>query len=100
MKKVDKKVADAYFRERVGWIIFFFIIWFIVSYGIVFFAESLTGFKILGAPFHYYMGSQGTILVFIVLLFANAIVSGKIDKKYGINEERNEKIGREQEIDT
>ncbi|MGM8366709.1 DUF4212 domain-containing protein [Virgibacillus sp. W0181] len=99
MKKVDKKVADAYFRERVGWIIFFFIIWFIASYGLVFFAVPLTNFTFLGFPFSYYMGAQGTIIVFIILLFANAFVSGKIDKKYGINEERNEKISSEKKID-
>lgn len=93
MKKIDKKVADAYFREKNRYMIIYFTIWFLVSYVVVAFADSLTEIQFLGFPFHYFMGALGALFTFIVLLFVNAIVGDKIDKKYGIDETRNKEIG-------
>jgi len=93
MKKMDKKVADAYFREKNTYMAIYFVIWFLVSFVMVALADSLTEVQFLGFPFHYFMGAIGALLTFIVLLFVNAIVGDKIDKKYGISEARNEEIG-------
>lgn len=92
LKKIDKRKADGYFRERTRNIIIYLIIWFVVSFGVVLFAEPLSGFTINGFPFHYFMGAQGAIVTFIVLLFINAKVSDNIDRKYGIDESKNEQI--------
>ncbi|CAG9620170.1 DUF4212 domain-containing protein [Sutcliffiella rhizosphaerae] len=92
MKKIDKSVADAYFREKNMYIMIYLAIWLIVSFGVVLFAESLQFTIFGGFPFHYYMGAQGSILVFIILLFVNAKVSDRIDQKYGIDEEANEAL--------
>ncbi|MFE8701822.1 DUF4212 domain-containing protein [Cytobacillus sp. FJAT-54145] len=99
MKKIDKEVADRYFRERTRNIIIYFIIWFIVSFGVVMFAEPLSNFTINGFPFHYFMGAQGAVLTFIILLFVNAKVSDNIDKKYGIDESKNEQISSGKVLD-
>ncbi len=45
------------------------------------------------------MGAFGALFTFIVLLFVNAIVGDKIDKKYGIDDERNKEIGSKNMID-
>lgn len=86
MKKVDKKLAEAYFRERTRLIIIFLLIGFLVSFGVVLFAEFFSQFKFLGVEFHYYMGSQGAVVVFILCLFLNAIISDRIDRKYGVDD--------------
>lgn len=99
MKKVDQKVADAYFREKNRYMLAYFVIWFLVSYVVVAFADSLTEIQFLGFPFHYFMGAIGALFTFIVLLFVNAIVGDKIDKKYGIDDERNKEIGAKNMID-
>lgn len=99
MKKIDKSVADAYFREKTRYIFIYFAIWFVVSFGVVMFAESLDFTFIGGFPFHYYMGAQGSILVFIILLFVNAKVSDKIDQKYGIDEKANEQLSYGKTLD-
>lgn len=92
MKKIDKAIAYRYFREKNTYMLIFFIIWAIVSYGVVAFAESLSNITFLGFPFHYFMGAIGALLTFIILLFANAFVGDRIDKKYGVNNEANERI--------
>ncbi|MCP3028053.1 DUF4212 domain-containing protein [Halobacillus sp. A5] len=87
MRKLDQKKADAYFKLRTTMIIIYLSIGFLVSYVVVFNAEALSTFNVIGIPFHYYMGAQGAVLTFIVLLFINAIISDKIDKKFGFNPE-------------
>ncbi|MBM7096959.1 MULTISPECIES: DUF4212 domain-containing protein [Alteribacter] len=100
MKKIDKSVADAYYREKNKYILLFLSIWFVVSFGVVLFADSLQfEVPILGFPFHYFMGAQGSILTFIILLFINAKVSDRIDQKYGIDESANEQISYGKTVD-
>ena len=79
--------------------VIYFIIWASVSFGVVLFAESLSDITVNGLPFHYFMGAQGALLTFIILLFVNAIVGDRIDKKYGIDEEKNEQIGAGKVLD-
>lgn len=85
LRKIDKKEADAYFRLRTTLIIIYLAIGFTASFVVVFFAEQLSGFSINGFPFHYFMGAQGAVLIFIILLFINAIVTDRIDKKFGLD---------------
>ncbi|MFT4416387.1 DUF4212 domain-containing protein [Fredinandcohnia humi] len=99
MKKVDKKVADGYFKERTRNIIIYLAIGFIVSFGVVLFAEPLSTFSVNGLPFHYFMGAQGAVLTFIIVLFVNAKVSDSIDRKYGIDESKNEQISSGKALD-
>lgn len=99
MKKIDKKIADAYFKERTRNIAIYLILGFLVSFGAVLFAEPLSKFSINGFPFHYFMGAQGALLTFIIVLFLNAKLSDKIDKKYGIDESKNELISSGKTLD-
>jgi len=92
MKKVDKKIADRYFRARMISIAIYLVFWFVVSYGVVLFAEPLSSITVNGIPFHYFMGAQGSVLTFILLLFVNAIINDKIDQRFGIDEKKNEAI--------
>lgn len=98
MQKIDKQKADAYFRARTRNIVIYLVIWAIVSYGVVAIAESFN-FSIMGFPFHYYMGAQGAVIVFIILLFLNAKLSDNIDKKFGISEEANIKLSQGKTLD-
>ena len=99
MRKIDKSIADAYFKEKNTYMIIYFVIWFIVSYGAVSFAESLSKASILGFPLHYFMGAIGALATFIILLFVNAIVGDRIDKKYGVDDKINEQIGSNNTLD-
>lgn len=99
LKKIDRATADSYFREKTRNMIIYFAIWFIVSYGVVLFAEPLSEITINGFPFHYFMGAQGAVITFIILLFVNAKLSDSIDRKYGIDEDKNEQISSGKVLD-
>ncbi|PSL45764.1 putative solute:sodium symporter small subunit [Salsuginibacillus halophilus] len=94
MRKVEKAVADKYFKIRTTIVAVCLLIGFAVSFGVAIFAEPIhqSGVTIMGMPAHYYMGAQGSVVTFVILLFANAIISDRVDKKFGIDEKQNEQI--------
>jgi len=63
------------------------LIWFAVSYLAAIFASSLNSITILGFPFGYYMGSQGSLIVFVLLNYFYSMKMNELDKKYGLEEE-------------
>lgn len=100
MKKIEKEVADAYFRIRTRNIIIFLTIGFLASFGVVAFAEFFAQFTFIGGvPFHYFMGAQGAIVIFIFLLFTNAVLSDKVDRDFGIDEDKNETLSTGKSLD-
>ncbi|MGX1262556.1 putative solute:sodium symporter small subunit [Rossellomorea marisflavi] len=99
MKKIEKLKADRYFREKNIYMGVYLVIWFIASFGVVLLAEPLSSFTIGGFPFHYFMGAQGAVITFILLLFVNAVVSDKIDRKYGIDAKKNEALSYGKTLD-
>ncbi len=99
MKKIEKEVADRYFKEKNRYMFLYLIIWIGVSFGVVLFAEPLSEISLNGFPLHYFMGAQGSILTFIILLFVNAVVSDRIDRKYGIDETKNEQLSYGKTLD-
>lgn len=84
---VDKKTLEAYWNENKKLTIFTMTIWFIVTYVAAFFSAELNSIVIFGFPLGYYMGAQGSLIVFVWLIFNYSAKMNKIDKKYGVEEE-------------
>lgn len=63
------------------------IIWFLFSFVIHFFAPSLNQVVILGFPLGFYMAAQGSLIVFVVLIFWFASRQNAIDEEFGVAED-------------
>lgn len=86
MAVVDKEKLEAYHRTNVRYIIIFTIIWFVVSLGTILVVKQLNNITFLGFPLGYYMGAQGSILVFIAEIFIYSKLMDNLDRKYGFHE--------------
>jgi len=84
---VTKETLDAYWRDNRILMYVILLIWFAVSYLAAIFASSLNSITILGFPFGYYMGSQGSLIVFVLLNYLYSMKMNELDKKYGLEEE-------------
>ncbi len=85
-EKQDK--ATAYWKENLRYLTILLIIWFIVSYGAgILFKESLDSIKIGGFKLGFWFAQQGSIYVFVILIFIYVRLMNKLDKKYGFDEE-------------
>ena len=61
------------------------IIWFIFSILIFVFGEEMNTVSFLGYPLAYYMSAQGSIVIFVVLIFWFANRQEKIDEEFGFS---------------
>lgn len=63
------------------------IVWAIFSFGIHFFVGMLNGITFLGFPLGFYMAAQGSLIVFVVLIFWYAGRQNAIDEEFGAAED-------------
>ena len=83
-----KDSAKAYWSANLKLVGCLLIVWFVVSFGCgILFKEQLDQFSVGGAPLGFWMAQQGSILCFVLLLFAYSYFMNKLDKEHGYDEE-------------
>jgi putative solute:sodium symporter small subunit len=70
-------------RNVTMWVL---VIWFIFSFVIPWFARELNAFSFIGFPLGYYMIVQGSLIVFVVLIFFQNWKQDQIDDEAGVGE--------------
>ena len=65
------------------------MIWFIVTFVVGFFARDLD-FIFFGWPFSFWMGAQGSLVVYCLIIWFYASYMNKLDEEAGVNEEEEE----------
>ena len=82
-----QKNATAYWKENLRYLIILLSIWFLVSYGAgILFREELNQFRLGGFKLGFWFAQQGSIYVFVILIFVYVRLMNKLDKKYGYDE--------------
>jgi len=79
----------AYWRTNVRYVGVLLVVWFVVSYGFgIIFAEALNQFRIPGTgfPLGFWFAQQGSIYVFVVLIFVYVVLMNRLDRAYGLDE--------------
>lgn len=84
--KVNEKMR-AYWRRNITLTAILLAIWFIVTYVAGFFARELNAITVFGFPIGFYMGAQGALIVYVVIIFFYAHRMNKLDKEFGVAEE-------------
>jgi putative solute:sodium symporter small subunit len=82
-----QKKATAYWKENLRYLLILLSIWFAVSYGAgIILKDVLNEIKIGGFPLGFWFAQQGSIYVFVILIFVYVHLMNKLDKKYGYDE--------------
>jgi putative solute:sodium symporter small subunit len=75
-----------YWRKNLRLTGILLLIWFFVTYVIGFFAKSLSSITILGFPFPFWVGAQGALIVYVLIIWFYARHMNKLDQEYGVAE--------------
>lgn len=79
--------AKAYWKENIRYVIILLVIWFMVSYGAgIIFKDEFNSIRIGGFKLGFWFAQQGSIYVFVILIFVYVRLMNKLDKKYGYDE--------------
>ena len=78
----------AYWRANLRILAILMSIWFVVSFGCgILFVEPLNEIKLGGFRFGFWMAQQGSIYVFVVLIFVYVRLMNKLDREFRFEEE-------------
>jgi len=81
----------SYWKTNLRYLLILFIIWFLVSFGAgILFRESLDTIRIGGFKLGFWFAQQGSIYVFVILIFVYIKLMNTLDKKHGYNEDTND----------
>ncbi len=61
------------------------VLWFVVTYVVGFYARELS-FNFFGWPFAFYMGAQGSLIIYVLIIWDYAGSMNQMDKEFGVAE--------------
>jgi putative solute:sodium symporter small subunit len=83
-----KRGGEAYWNANLRLVTICLIIWALVSYGFgILLRPMLAGVAYGGTDLGFWFAQQGSIIVFIVLIFFYAWRMNAIDREHGVEEE-------------
>jgi putative solute:sodium symporter small subunit len=83
MELTEKHLA--YWRALLQKTAILLAIWFVVTFVVGFYARDLS-FNFFGWPFAFYMGAQGSLIIYVLIIWYYARSMNQIDKEFGVAE--------------
>ena len=79
--------ARKYWRANLKYLTVLLLIWFAVSFGCgILFKDFLNRYSLGGFKLGFWFAQQGSIYVFVILIFVYVWLMNRLDKKHGYNE--------------
>ncbi len=85
---ISKEVAENYWRANIALLMKLLTIWFLVSFGAgIVFVEFLNEFSIFGFKLGFWFAQQGSILVFVLLIFIYSHKMHRLEAAFHIDDD-------------
>ena len=82
-------VRRQYWRKNLQYLGLLLSVWFLVSYGFgILFVEQMDRIRLGGFKLGFWFAQQGSIYVFVVLIFVYVFLMNRLDRKYNVDEDR------------
>ena len=79
---------QAYWRDNLSLLVKLLSVWFLVSFGAgILFVDTLNQIQFFGFKLGFWFAQQGSIYVFVALIFVYMTKMNALDKKYGVSED-------------
>lgn len=76
-----------YWKRNIQYVLVLLSIWFIVSYGAgILFADELNSIEFAGFKLGFWFAQQGSIYVFVILIFVYVSLMNNLDKEFDVDE--------------
>ena len=82
------KDIKQYWKTNLKYMVILLSIWFVVSYGCgILFVDALDAIPFGGFKLGFWFAQQGSIYVFVILIFVYVLLMNRLDRKYDVDEE-------------
>ena len=86
--KLDGSATNLYWRANLRLLAILMAIWFVVSFGAgILFRDFLDQFMLGGYPLGFWFAQQGSIYVFIALIFYYSWAMRRIERKHALDDD-------------
>ncbi|NCS65354.1 MAG: DUF4212 domain-containing protein [Hydrogenophilales bacterium CG03_land_8_20_14_0_80_62_28] len=76
-----------YWRKNLRLTASLLAIWFSVTFLVVWFARDLAAISVFGFPLPFWVGAQGALIVYVLLVHRYARRMNELDTEYGVSED-------------
>jgi putative solute:sodium symporter small subunit len=74
---------STYWKTNLRYVVILLVIWFTVSYGFsILLVDVLDQIKIFGFKLGFWFAQQGSIFIFVILIFVYVVLMNRLDKKF------------------
>lgn len=79
---------NKYWKTNLKYLVVLLTIWFAVSFGAgILFRDELDQFRLGGFKLGFWFAQQGSIYVFVILIFVYIRLMNRLDKKFGFDKD-------------
>ena len=83
----QKTLMQRYWKRNISYVLGLLAVWFLVSYGAgILFVDELNTIRLGGFKLGFWFAQQGSIYVFVVLIFVYVWLMNKLDKEFDVDE--------------
>ena len=75
-----------YWKKNLNITTILMVIWFLATFVMGYYARDLS-FDFFGWPFSFYMAAQGSLIIYVVIIWYYAHYMNKLDIEHGVAEE-------------
>ena len=88
MSPLSEEQAKEYWRRNLSLMVRCLVVWFVVSYGFgILLVDQLNQIQLGGYKLGFWFAQQGSIYVFVILIFYYARKMGQLDREFNVEEE-------------
>ena len=88
MSPLSHEQAKAYWNRNLSLVVRLLVIWFVVSFGFgIILVDLLNQVQIGGYKLGFWFAQQGSIYVFVFLIFYYARKMAALDREFGVEED-------------
>jgi putative solute:sodium symporter small subunit len=85
---MTRERRQAYWKRNLRILLTLLAVWFVVSYGFgIILVEPLNNIKIFGFKLGFWFAQQGSIYVFVALIFIYVRIMNKLDREHDVHED-------------
>ena len=81
--------TQAYWHANIRLLCVLLSIWFLCSFGLgILWADWLDQYRLFGFKLGFWFSQQGSIYVFVVLIFIYVYAANRLDHRFGVDEDK------------
>ena len=86
---MDRDKQRRYWRTNLKYLAILLSIWFAASFGCaILFVDQLDRIRIGGFKLGFWFAQQGSIYIFVILIFVYVLLMNRLDRRFGVGEKR------------